>query len=376
MSLNFFLALASLTGTIIGAGIFGITYLMLKAGVLPCFFYFLVLVSAVTLLHLLFAEVVLRTKGEHRLVFYTSKYLNKKAEKIVIFSTVVGVIGCLLAYIILAGRFASLILPSLSPIHWSLILWFVLSFLVLWGIRTIASVELWMNLALLAVFLVIFAVSLPKIQASSFSLVNSQVFLPFGVVLFSLIGFSAVPEVASVLKIKRDLKKVIIIGTVFSALVAFIFGLVVNGVSGSSTSQDAFQGLSLFLGGYVISLGGLFGILAVSTSFLILANYLKNTLYLDLHFPLPLAFLLTCFSPAIIFLLGLRGFIGVIGAVGTLVGVVEGIIIVLLYKEARKRGDKKPAFNLKIPHFLLFGLIALLIIGALAQALPYLNFLR
>ena len=74
MSKNFIFALASLVGTIIGAGVFAIPYVMSKSGALTCFFYFLILGSVVLLLHLFLGEVVLRTKGRHRLVGYAEKY--------------------------------------------------------------------------------------------------------------------------------------------------------------------------------------------------------------------------------------------------------------------------------------------------------------
>jgi len=74
------LAAASLIGTIIGAGIFGIPYVMAKSGVASCFFYFLILGVAVIVLHLLYGEVLLRTKEKHRIIGFTEKYLGKKSQ--------------------------------------------------------------------------------------------------------------------------------------------------------------------------------------------------------------------------------------------------------------------------------------------------------
>ena len=369
MSKNFIFALASLVGTIIGAGVFAIPYVMSKSGALACFFYFLILGSVVLLLHLLLGEVVLRTKGKHRLVGYAEKYLGKKAKMLITFSAIVGASGSLLAYIILAGKFASLIFPNTLPLFtWSFIVWAGLSFLVLLGIKSISSVELFMNIGLFAVIIIIFAFSLPKVSAINLNLSGTgNLFLPFGVVMFSLIGISAIPEITALLKKKKNLKKIIIITSIITVCFAFLFGLIISGVTGVNTTDEPFQGLLPFLGQKIIILGGIFGLLAVSTSFLIIANHLKNVFRLDYKMSYFPAFAIACFLPIILFFIGIKQFIPVIGVVGTFIGLVEGTALIAIYKKAKKEGDKKPAYNLKTPNFLLYIMIAIFVLGALAQ---------
>src|SRR3989339_612129 len=79
---NFFYAVAILIGMIIGAGIFGIPYVVAQAGFAVGLFYLVLLGGAVMLLHLFYGEIVLRTKQEHRLIGYAAKYLGKEAKKI------------------------------------------------------------------------------------------------------------------------------------------------------------------------------------------------------------------------------------------------------------------------------------------------------
>ena len=74
---NFTLALSTLVGTIVGAGIFGIPFAMLKSGIVPGLFYLFLLGAIICLLHLFFGEVCLRTSGKHRLVGYANIYLGK-----------------------------------------------------------------------------------------------------------------------------------------------------------------------------------------------------------------------------------------------------------------------------------------------------------
>jgi len=151
------LALASLIGTIIGAGVFGIPYVMAKSGIVFCLFYFLVLGAVALVLHLFFGEIILRTKQKHRLIGYTEKYLGKKAKLLVSFSIIFGTIGSLLAYIILNNNFLEIILPSsLNHLYVGLILWAILSFFVFSGIKLISQVQLLMGICFFGAIFFIF----------------------------------------------------------------------------------------------------------------------------------------------------------------------------------------------------------------------------
>ena len=48
------------------------------------------------------------------------------------------------------------------------------------------------------------------------------------------------------------------------------------------------------------------------------------------------------------------------------------MIIILVYKKAKKQGDKIPEYNLKIPRYLPYFVMMILILGAIAQTIYYL----
>ena len=367
------LALASLIGTIVGAGIFAIPYVMARAGVLLMVCYFFVLGLIVIFIYLAFGEMILRTREKHRLVGYAEKYLGNGAKILVTFSIVVGGIGALLAYIILGGKFLELIFGGLNSFQFSLILWAVLFFFVYLGIKSIAPLEVFLNAALLGVFVLIFGFSLPKIQQSSFILLDkSYLFMPFGVVLFSLLGWDAIPEIEGIFKRRENLKKVIMIALPLSVFLYLFFAFTIVGVSGSATTQEPFAGLLGVLGNKIIILGGLFGLLSVSTSILIGANYIKNTLFYDYGMRYKLAFTITAFSPMALFLLGARQFIAVVAFVGTAVGVIEGTVIALSWGKAKIKGDRKPEYKITFHNSLVYLLILTLVLGAVSQLFYYL----
>ena len=64
---QFLYATTVLVGTIVGVGIFGLPYVASQSRFIVGLFFLLLLGVIVTLIHLLYAEVVLKTKEKHRL---------------------------------------------------------------------------------------------------------------------------------------------------------------------------------------------------------------------------------------------------------------------------------------------------------------------
>lgn len=369
---NPILALATIVGTTVGAGIFGIPYVITKAGLVAGFFNFVFIGGVVLLLHLLFGEVVLRTAAPHRLIGYAQFYLGSWGKILITVSTIVGLVGALLAYIVIGGDFLHTVFSSwwtLPQAYWSLLFWSTLSVFIFLGIKFIAPLELAMNAIFIGIILFIFLIALPKIDFQNAVLFSApNVFLPYGVLLFAFAGWLAIPEAVSVLgsgEEKSRLKNIIIWSALLVMVLYFIFSLAVVGVSGRNTSPDALSGLIPFLGHNIIVLGAIFGVVAVAASFLVLGNYFKNALRYDYGVPSSLAAAFATGLPLIFFLVGFREFIATIGLVGVVIGVLEGITIILIFWRAKELGDREPEYALNVPKVVLYLLGALFIVGAL-----------
>ncbi|MBI2574081.1 MAG: hypothetical protein HYV78_01665 [Candidatus Wildermuthbacteria bacterium] len=376
MNSSFALGLSTLLGTIIGAGIFALPYVVSKSGAASGIFYLLFLGAVMALLHLCFGEICLRTAEKHRLIGYAQKYIGFSGKVLVTISTLAGTIGALLAYIILGGAFLEMLLSRVLPLSgyaFSLLFWGALSFFVFQSIRAVAKAELVMNAVLFAAVVLLLAFTLPKADISNFSLFNANyLFLPFGVMLFSLSGGSAIPEIAELLKSGRDKKslfKLIALG--FGIVVAlyalFTFGVV--GVSGENTTKDALEGLRASLGDGVVAVGALFGLLAVATSYLILGDYLKNSFVRDYRYPPLVSGIVAVGIPLALFAYGFQEFISVIGVAGTVMGVLEGATILWIFRNAKTMGDREPEYSLRIPSALLAAIFLVLVGGAIAEFL-------
>jgi tyrosine-specific transport protein len=232
-----------------------------------------------------------------------------------------------------------------------------------------------MNIVLFAGIFLIFFFATPHIQLKNFSLINTDnLFLPYGVILFALAGWPAIPEIVDFFTRKhekRNIDNVIVIAGVIIIALYLAFSLFVVGVSGSATSPDALQGLIPFLGKGVIVLGSVLGLTAIAASFLILGNYLKNSLRYDFHFPYIFSAGISIIAPLLLFLIGFQEFILVLSIVG-LIAVIDGVLIVALFLKVKNKGTREPEYELRIPRFLPYLVAIVLIGGAIVELLSFL----
>ena len=361
-SKQFIYATAVLIGTMVGVGVFGIPFAFSKAGFWMGFL-FLIFIGFITLLlNLMYGEVVLRTHEEHQITGYTEKYLGPWFKRAIFFSVALGLYSALLAYIVIAGDFLKNIFSSVlyaSPASYSLVFFFVLSVLVLLGIRRISWVELLLVGLFTVVVLMIFGVGINKIDLSNLAGIQREFwFLPYGVLLFAFAGFSSIPIQRSILNGQEGgLKKSISLAIVLTGALYLLFAFTVLGISGSVTTPDAVSGLYEFLGGKIIFLGSFFGILAVSTSFLMLGSAFLDMFRLDYNVPRKLAWLLVVAPPLVLFLGGLRTFIDIISLAGSVAIGLEGIVLTFVYIKSKSKGDRVPEYSLELPKFIYYLLI-------------------
>jgi tyrosine-specific transport protein len=356
-------ALAVFVGTIIGVGVFGLPWVGAKSGFLALIFYFLLLSTVVIIVHLMFGEVCLGTKGIHRLPGYVKEYLGENWKNFSLFNTCLGLFGAQLAYLIVGGEFLRSLFSSYlggNNLIYTLVFFALGSYLIFRGIKSISFCEFLILIFFFFVIVFFLIKAFPFITIKNFSGINFRFLAyPYGIILFSLWGSAIIPEIKEILKGRhKDLRKVIIFGILISGLVYLVFSFAVIGVSGNLTSKEAFSGLVPFLGTNIVRFGVVFGLFASFSSFLTLGLTLKKIFFYDLSLSSNRSFLLATFLPLVLFLLGLRQFIDVISFTGALSLGCEGLIIVLLYKRflERKGAKKMNAFYYLLPLFFVLGI--------------------
>ncbi len=333
---------ATLIGCIIGAGILGIPYVVSKVGLLAGIIEIILIGIAILFLNIYLGEIAVKTKDRRQLVRYAEKYLGKNGKGLMWVSMVLVIYGALVAYTIKEGEFINALASPFfggSPLIYSTIFLFLMAVLVYFNLNFIEKTESLIVVILMSIILFISVLAMPHINKANFTQFNpQQIFVPYGVVLFSFLGFVAIPEMKEQIKKNKEmLKKAIIIGSIVPIAIYILFAFVVVGVTGNNTSDGAILGLGEILGYEMLVFGTLFGIMTMMSSFIILAFSLKKMYEYDCSINKNLSWFLTCTIPLIIILLGAKSFVKTIGFSGSLAGGLMGILIALMYMKSRKQ---------------------------------------
>jgi amino acid permease len=327
---------------IFGAGIFALPYTFSKAGIFWGIIHFLIAFLILIFLHFLYGEVAYYTKGRHRFTGYVELFLGRRAKQLAFITTIASYYGTLLIYGLLAGLFLSNFLNGSHRTEISLLFFIAAGLIIFLRMTRIAEINFYLTIPLFVFIIYLLFVSFPSIRIENFvlgSVLNANWFLPYGVWLFALAGFAALPEARDIFAGQgiRHFKKVIFISLAVSALFYFLFVFAVWGVSGLATSEDALSGLINILGRKALLAGSLIGFLAVFTSYLALAIDMKNIFSFDYKIPKFFSWFLTVIPPILLFFLGATDFVRILGIIGVLGLGTLGIFIIFMAKKLRKR---------------------------------------
>ncbi|MBT3298065.1 amino acid permease [archaeon] len=395
---QFLVAVATLAGTIVGAGILGIPYVLAKGGFIYGSLLIILLGAAFVLLNLYSGEMILRTKEKFQLTGYIGKYLGKYGKWLMTLAMVFGIYGALTAFLIGEGEvlksifgeptfiaslsFIPISLITILQTHFYSILFFIIASLIIYrGVKAAGEVELVIISILILIVFLIGLFSLKNISVSNFNTFNpAGFFLPYGVILFSFMGIAAVPEINEQFgKNKKDFKSAIIVGSIIPLVLYFLFSLIVVGIVGlenfellSANERIATVALSVYSGSLLGLLANIFAVFTMFTTFLTLSIALSEVYEYDYKINKNLALVLTLSVPMILSLGNFTTFISALAFTGCVTGGTEAILIILAYWKAKKLGNREPEYSLKLPKFLSYILIVLFVVGIVYKLVEYL----
>jgi tyrosine-specific transport protein len=361
-----------LTGTIIGVGLFSLPYIASVVGIKLMVGYFLFLGIVSLLVHYFLAEICLETPDFLRLPGFAKHHLGKKAQTVAYISGIFGLIGALLAYLILGGEFLTALFSSYfggGVMIYTIIYFIFFALFIYFGISAISKMELG-GIILFVVFLVLtFLKGFGEITMENIFFFNEEsfdFFLPYGAVLFALWGASLIPEIEETLNLGKERKKLLTIvpvGVIFSSIISFFFIILVLGVTGRETTKDALLGLGSHFQNGIATLIIVFGLVVIFTSLITVGLTVKKILWYDLKISEKTSWAITCFAPLILFLLGIKDFITVIGLVGGVMIAVDAILILLMYEKIK---SKKVIF-------ITYPLIFIFVLGIIYEIIYFLK---
>lgn len=367
MNKKFLIAMSVLVGTCVGAGFLGIPYVASRAGFLAGIFYILVLGFLMILVNLYVGEISLRTKEKHQISGYAAKYLGRKGKIFTEFAILFGLFSALVAYLFGVGESLSylffgnenyvLLFGGLFGLLMSRLIWR--------GMRSLKKFEKFSVSIVLILMIGIFVFLFNKIDTSNLVYFNPGNFLlPFGVVLFSMLCFSAIPEINLVLgENKKAMKKILISGGIVIIVAYSLFSFAIVGFKGTGTPEVA----TLALGkGFVV-----LGILSMFGAYLALGNALEQTFVYDKRLSKRTSWFLSSIIPLFLFLViksfNVLSFTKILSIGGVVSGGLTGIFILLMVKKAKKIGKRKPEYSIPVNWFIIIGVSLIFILGIVRE---------
>ena len=366
---TFLAGISILIGTAIGAGVLGIPYVVAKSGFLIGVIHILLIGAIILLTNLYLGEIVLRTKGKHQLGGYAKKYLGKTGSFFMSFAIFFSVYSAILAYLV--GISESFSFLFFSNFNYSILIGILfgvfMSYLLWRGLKALKTFEKFGVSAIFLLFILIIIFFLKKISFANLTAINTNfLFLPFGVVLFALLSFFALPEINFVLKKDKILmKKILVFGTLITILFYVLFAFVVVGFNGVETPEIA-----------TVALGPIFimlGIFTMFTSYLALGNALRDHLIYDFKFKRISSWILSSLIPIFLFLLVKISkyftFTKILSIGGAVSGGIIAILIFLMSKKAKEKKERKPEYSIYINWFIIILLSLIFAAGIVREIL-------
>lgn len=341
--MKFVEAVLILSGMIIGVGMFSIPFSFAQAGFWLGALELFILASVVTLFHLLYSEIVLKTGELHRLPGYVEIYLGGRSKILARFSALFGISGALLAYIAVGSIFLNTIFQKIFPgsteFWWAAAIMISGAAINLFPLKKEALLNGVLTTLLIGFIILLIFLLFPRISVDNLAGGGIRnIFVPYGVLLFALSGGAVIPEVVTVLgKDKLRARQAILLGTLIPAVLYFFFALTVVGVAGFKVSPEAISGLLPFAGEGIVILGSVIGFLAVFTSFIVLNSNFQSMLTLDFGFRSSRAWTAVSAIPPALYFLGFQNFIVIISVVGAVAIGIDSALVLASYHKLRAK---------------------------------------
>ncbi len=341
----YFKGMGILSGLIIGAGIFAIPWQVTRSGFAVFLELLVFIVPIMISLHLIYSEIILSTKETHRFIGYVEYYYGKTAKLFIALVMLVVFWGSLLVYLVLSTKFLVFIFPSLNYLLAGIISFLICSLPAFFNLKRVSFLEIISIFIIILISISLFFFGKEKIleRIVFFKKAKISIYLSlYGLLLYSLYGLSAVPELVGAIgkKSKKFIKKSIVLGTILPAIVYLFFvvsffkifplGLITKeAISSFSKLNHNFYFIGIIL--------SIFGFITVVTSFWILASNLKNSFYFDFKLNKKIGWFLSTFIPFGLYIIGISNFIKIMSFVGAFGLGIEAIVMIFIYKKIKSR---------------------------------------
>lgn len=336
MPRSFLQASLVMTGTIIGAGVFGLPVVFARIGFVWGTLLYFGLACVVAAMHLLYVEVQLAVRGHHRLSGAAVRILGPFFGKIAAITYPAHIFGTNLIYLLLASAFLARLADVIHlPLPFGVIqlgYWFIVAVLVYRGFRVLVHLEalITMTLVVLLFLISLFAWRVSFVALPEFLFRWDGGAIPLGVLLFSLTGLPAVGEVVEF--VQRDRARAysaVVTGTLIAALFSWFFGISwalltapTAGVGEAVNVPASLQAVTWII--------PLIGFCSVFTSHLTTASSLFATFHRDFGWRRHHAWIATVVPPLLLLFLFTQDVLRLVDTVGSVFSAFNATLVCLM----------------------------------------------
>lgn len=342
MNRELFSASSLLAGTILGAGIFSLPYVVGRLGFVPGLFYFLAFGVVYAVLHLMFARLILKEGSSHNFLHLTEKFFPRPLKIFADFIIIGETVFTLLVYLILVPAFVKLVFPA-GDLWIVLVFWVAGSAFMFVKLNWLGWTEFFDVLCVLAIVAAILFLGGLRLENIPLLAPAGQTapftwLLPLGPFFFALYGRSAITKMieihgkAAAAGREFSLNKAVWWGTFVPVGLYIAFTAVVlafNPNVGPDTISSL-AGLSPVLSAVL----AFAGFVMLWTSYFMIGLNLKDILVRDLNLSRVLGACAVIILPIALYLTGLRNFLETIGIAGGFFLALEGIFIIMMWRKA------------------------------------------
>jgi hypothetical protein len=307
----------------IGEGVFAIPYIIQASGWLVALGYFVAVIAIVSVAHILYLRTLAAVNEKERLLGLARKYFGAAGFWTGFVAIVVGLLLGFVAYLVLGTQFLEILFPGLSPALALGIFWILLATLV-WGSEgRIARFEaVGIALVSFAILFIFFSGHPAAVFTVVPMVVPGGLFLPFGVVIFALAGWTCVEPVYELVYLKDGVKEVpgsgtfalFAFGTAFAGLLYWLFAAGVIGTV-PHVAMDTISGIMSWPAWRKEILAAV-GLLSVSVVSVPIAREIRGAMEKDLGWNTFASRAVIVILPLIAVLSGFNNFLTIVGFAG------------------------------------------------------------
>ena len=337
-------ATSLMVGAGVGAGIMAVPYLAERVGLVGLALILPVAWAASALVHLMLAEVLFRTGRDLQVVELMRLYvLRGRAGSWILWAVFallsVAFLANLAAYVSGAGEIVA-DLTGIDRRLAELLVYVVSAGVVFFGLRAVGVAERFGALALFGLLaaIAVGAIGIPLEPATGPSGTPTEWLALYGMVMYAYWTFYSVPQVvAGMGSDHRGAVRAILLGLALNGVLTALVALIALGVS-LEVTEVAIIGIADRLGGATATIGSLFIVAALVTSYWSVSLALADIIRERTSTPVWLAWLLATLPSILVLWLGVWQFLEWLRLAGGATAIVVALITIPMYRTAQRIG--------------------------------------